>query len=114
MHELSIAVELVAQAEAAARNHPGRVVAVVVRVGPLAGVVPEALRFAFELAREQTPLADAELLVEEVPLVAYCPQCDCERTLATPMPLRCPACGSTTPKVVIGRELEIASLEMEP
>jgi len=51
----------------------GRVAAIHLRLGPLAGVVKEALLSAYGLAREGTLLAAAELVVEEVPLVGYCP-----------------------------------------
>lgn len=114
MHELSIALGIVdAAAEEAGRLGRGRVVAVHLRLGPLSGVVPDALRSAFELAREQEPaLAAAELVVEEVPVAAYCPACAAER--AVPFPeLRCPACGTPTPDVVRGRELEVFAIEVE-
>lgn len=113
MHELSIALGIVdVAAEAAGRHGGGRVVAVHLRVGPLAGVVPAALRSAFELARENSPLAAAELVVEEVPVAAYCPACAVERPVPFP-DLRCPTCGTPTPEVVRGRELEVVALEIE-
>lgn len=57
MHELSIALSLVElAAEAAANAGAERVEAVHLRVGALAGVVPEALQFSFAIAARGTPL----------------------------------------------------------
>src|SRR4051812_29420994 len=107
MHELSIALGIVDVAAEEAGRRGGRGVAVHLKLGPLSGVVPAALRSAFELAREQEPaVAAAELLIEDVPVAAYCPGCAAER--AVPFPeLRCPACGAPTPEIVRGRELEV-------
>ena len=66
------------------------------------------------LAREQTPLEQSELIVEEVPIVAYCPACAAERTLPSVQELCCPVCGGPpTPEIVSGRELEVVALEIE-
>ena len=40
---------------------------VLIRIGPLSGVVPDALRFAFDVAVEGSPIAGACLDIEEVP-----------------------------------------------
>ena len=53
MHELSIAMSILDLAgEEVERQGGGRVVAIHLRLGPLAGVVKTALCSAFELARE--------------------------------------------------------------
>ena len=112
MHELSIALSIVDVAAEEAQRHGGRVAAVHLRLGPLAGVVKDALLSAYGLAREGSSLENAELVVEEVPLVAYCPACAGPRTLESVF-LCCPDCGTPTPEVVSGRELEIVALEVE-
>jgi hydrogenase nickel incorporation protein HypA/HybF len=114
MHELSIALSILELAEEEAGRHGGRVAAVHLRLGLLSGVVRAALESAYDLAREGTPLAGAELIVEEVPVVVYCPACASERTPATFPELVCPACGAPTPEVVRGRELEVVALEIDP
>lgn len=112
MHELSIALSILdLAAEEAGRQGGARVTAVHLRLGPLAGVVKEALLSAFGLAREGTDLESAELVIEQVPLVAYCSQCAGLRTLTPPL-LYCPECGTPTPDVVSGRELELVALEV--
>src|SRR5262245_50174965 len=44
-----------------------RIIRLRLRVGALAGVVPEALAFAFEAMKPDTPAAHAELEIERVP-----------------------------------------------
>jgi hydrogenase nickel incorporation protein HypA/HybF len=114
MHELSIALSLVDLAAEEAERHGGRVAAIHIKLGPLAGVVKEALVGAYDLAREGTELERAELVVEEVPVVTYCPACAAERAPASVQELLCPACGAPTPEVIRGRELEVVALEIEP
>ena len=63
-------------------------------------------------ARESTPLANAELVIEEVPVAAFCPACAVERVVEFPN-LSCPVCGTLTPDIVRGRELEVTALEIE-
>lgn len=111
MHELSIAVSIVEIAEKEAARRGVRVGAVHLRLGPLAGVVKEALLSAYELACENTPLAGTRLIVEDVPIVVYCPRCEARRTLNS-MRFLCPECQTPTPEVLQGRELEIFALEL--
>ena len=112
MHELSIAMGIVDVAAEEAERRRSRVIAVHIKLGTLSGVVPDALRAAFELARDASPLAGAELVIEEVPVAAYCPACALEREVVFPQ-LSCPVCGEPTPEVVRGRELEVTALEIE-
>lgn len=113
MHELSIALSILDQAAEEAQERGGlRVLAIHVRVGLLAGVVKEALLAAFEVAREGSPFPDARLVVEEVAVMAYCPSCCGPRPVRTVQQMCCATCGTPTPQVVCGRELEIVALEV--
>ena len=64
MHELGITQDLVDLV--AERTVGRRVVAVNVRIGDAAGIVPEAMEFAFEVATLHTPLDGARLVIEHV------------------------------------------------
>ena len=65
MHELAIAESVVSSV---LERTDGRDVSVVrLCVGQLAGVVPDALTFCFDLAAAGTPLAGATLEIEEKP-----------------------------------------------
>jgi hydrogenase nickel incorporation protein HypA/HybF len=114
MHELSIAMSIVDMAEEQSQLHGGaRVTAVHLKLGPLSGVVKLALENAFSLAREGTSLEKAELLVEQVPIVANCPKCQAERTLPTMQNFTCPVCQTPVSEIIHGRELEVVALEIE-
>jgi hydrogenase nickel incorporation protein HypA/HybF len=111
MHELSMAYSLVETAVAAARaNNISQVDSVHLRLGQLAGVVKEALLFAYEIATENTLLAGSSLEIEELPIVVLCPQCQSEQTLVQAQYLCCPICGTPTAQIIQGKEIEIVSL----
>ncbi|MFE9258093.1 hydrogenase maturation nickel metallochaperone HypA [Streptomyces sp. NPDC006879] len=113
MHELSIAVAAVTQIAEAVQGRSGvRVRTVRLRVGELAGVVPDALRFAFGIAIEDTPLAGAALEIETVPGRARCPQCDREVATGMPPVLWCRTCGHPV-ELLAGRELDIAQVDLD-
>jgi hydrogenase nickel incorporation protein HypA/HybF len=114
MHELSIALSILDIAEEEMRARAGRIVAVHMKLGRSCGVVKEALLSAFAMAREGTALAEAELVIEEIPLVIHCPACAADGTPASLYELRCPSCGALTHEIVSGQELEIRALEIEP
>jgi hydrogenase nickel incorporation protein HypA/HybF len=110
MHELALAEAILAIATAHAGD--ARITAVEVRVGHLRQVVPDALRFNFELVAEGTPAAGAELVIEEVPTAGRC--CACDATAELPrFPLRCPRCGGLDIELTAGEELEVSALEVE-
>lgn len=113
MHEVSIAMSLVeAVSEQAAAEHVDKVHAVHIRVGAFAGVVNDALLFAWDIAAEGTVVAGARLLIEDVPLVVFCPQCDEAKTIEGHPVLQCPQCGTLTPTIVRGRELQLIAVEV--
>lgn len=114
MHELSIAMSMIEMAsEESARRGGAQVSAIHLRLGPLSGVVREALLFSYEVACEGTLLEGSQLVIEEVPAVVYCPVCLGERTLASVQRFCCPDCGTPTSQVVSGKELEVTALEIE-
>lgn len=114
MHELSIALELIdlAAAEARKQGHV-RVVALHLRVGPLSGVVEDALRFSFDVAAAGTPVEGARLRIEREEVVAWCPGCAANRPLARLHERRCPVCDGPTPDLVSGDALELTALEID-
>ncbi|MET8082068.1 hydrogenase maturation nickel metallochaperone HypA [Streptomyces sp. NPDC005303] len=114
MHELSIATAIIERADELARaDGTGAVSAVTVRVGELSGVVPDALDFAFEVARDGTSLAAARLVVEQVPAQAYCGPCAQEFAVGMPPFFWCPHCDQPSTELRSGRELEITGIEAQ-
>jgi hydrogenase nickel incorporation protein HypA/HybF len=115
MHELSIArglIDVACEALARCEPPPARVQSVLVRIGALSGVVPEALEFCYGLSVKGTALAGSRLVVQEQPVVVFCPRCLENRTLGEDLRFRCPVCNTPTPELVHGRELELISMEL--
>ena len=86
--------------------------AVHLKLGPLSGVVKEALLFSYHIACEGTLLEGSELVIEEVPVVVYCETCRAERVLHSIQRFCCPTCGTLTPDMISGRELELVAIEI--
>lgn len=114
MHEMSIALEVIdiVKASLPADMPNARVEKVNLQVGKLSAIVPESLRFCYEIATRKTPLAGSRLDIEEIPVVARCSDCDHDWTLEKPA-FRCPACGGSRIELLSGRELDIISIEIE-
>lgn len=111
MHEMSIAVAMVEQVtEAPAADGHGKVSAVRLRLGELAGVVADSLRFCFSLACAGTVLDGAELLVDHVPGRARCAPCGAEWATGMPPQLCCPQCEGGRAELLSGREMQIVGL----
>jgi hydrogenase nickel incorporation protein HypA/HybF len=108
MHELAIAASMVdAVCDAAAGR---RVHRVTVRIGALTAVVPEAMRFCFDLAVADTIADGAALDIVSPPGAAWCGSCHASVEL-TDLILLCP-CGHADLTITGGRELEIVSMEV--
>src|SRR5271157_4560950 len=113
MHELSIAMSIVDTALEEAQQRGVQVTAVHLRLGALSGVVKDALLFSYEMACQDTALQGSRLVVEDVPVVVFCPQCQQRRTLTSVQSFSCPECGSPTRDILQGKELEVFALEVE-
>src|SRR5271163_2196152 len=114
MHELSIAMSIVEMAQEEAETRGGlQVQAVHLRLGLLSGVVKEALLSSYQMACHATPLEGSQLLIEEVPVEVFCPNCNAPRLVSSIQWLCCPDCGTPTPTVLRGKELEVVALEVK-
>ena len=114
MHELSIAMSMIEMAAEEAASRGGvQVCAIHLKLGPLSGVVKDALLFSYEVACAGTPLEGSRLVIEEVPVAVYCPSCRSETTLASTRQLCCSTCHAPTSQVVRGKELEVVALEIQ-
>ena len=108
MHELAIAESVVASV--LERTGDRHVSVVRLRVGRLAGVVPDALTFCFGLAATGTALDGSTLEIVEEPGRAHCRACDADFELSDPF-LLCD-CGSADVALLSGRELSVTSVEV--
>jgi hydrogenase nickel incorporation protein HypA/HybF len=112
MHEVGIIQDVIemaikqAQASGATRLHE-----LSLRVGSLSGAVPEALNFAFDLARRQTLAEGARLQIESVPAAWWCGTCQNEFESEC-CSSECPRCHQFSSELRRGRELELVSIEI--
>ena len=111
MHELSLALDLVAAVERNIVPGDERVVRVVVTVGAATGIEPESLRLAFRVVAAGTPADGAELTVTRSPARCWCIDCgtlfDSEDIVG-----RCPECGRLGGKMLSGDEVMLQAIEV--
>ncbi|MDJ0589423.1 MAG: hydrogenase maturation nickel metallochaperone HypA [Pleurocapsa sp. MO_226.B13] len=110
MHELGITENIVAIAIEHAQGLP--VKEVTLEIGQLTAVMPEAIRFCFDVCCRDTLLAGANLNIVEVPGIARCRHCGTETPLTQPFGI-CDRCGSIELEIIQGEELKITEMEVE-
>jgi hydrogenase nickel incorporation protein HypA/HybF len=111
MHEVGLMEEALALALEHLRQQGGRRIhGMTFRVGPLSGVEPDALRFAFAVVTRGTCADGATLEVQRAPATCRCAACEQEFEPAD-FVFACPVCGRLA-DVRTGREFELLSLEV--
>jgi len=113
MHELGIAAEIWEQASGVMReNGAARCKKIAVRVGELAGVDVESLRFGLEALAKEGPFEATAIEIEWIERRQRCPRCE-EDFAAPGYKTECPKCGELATTNVAGDELQIAYLEVD-
>jgi hydrogenase nickel incorporation protein HypA/HybF len=108
MHELSIANSVV---ELCAEHAMGaRVLRVTLEIGRLSAVMPDAIRFCFDVCAKDTVVEGAELEIVETPGLARCLDCGASVDM-TDLLEHC-ACGSVNLELLAGSELKIKQMEV--
>ena len=111
MHETAFMQNLIATVKQVAEKHnAARVNRVVLSVGKLANVLPEALSFAFEALTQDGIMKGAELEIKHLPAVARCDSCGHEYQVDE-WPLSCPACQSRSFVITGGEEVYLESID---
>ncbi|MFN2592713.1 MAG: hydrogenase maturation nickel metallochaperone HypA [Candidatus Dormibacteria bacterium] len=106
MHELSITRNIVAIV--GDRANGAKVTRVTLEVGTLSAVVPDAIRFCFDIVARGTALEGAALDIIEVPGLARCRRCGGEVQFSA-LVGGCP-CGSGDMERLRGEELTIKEM----
>src|SRR5262249_52602664 len=113
MHELSIMDSALSMVlEKAQKAGARRVLGIRLRIGALSGVVPEAVEFAFEALAPGTLAEGGQLAIENIPARFWCGACNSEFQ-AGDMLAECPDCHRPSGDLRAGREMEVASMEIE-
>jgi hydrogenase nickel incorporation protein HypA/HybF len=113
MHELSIAMSIVDLAQEEAEQRGVQVTGVRLKLGALSGVVKDALLSSYEMACNDTPLQGSRLVIEDVPVVVFCPTCQTQRPISSVQFFCCSECGTPASEIVQGRELQVVALEIQ-
>lgn len=112
MHEFGIMQGVLNSAlERAAQADAKQIHLIRLRVGRLAGVIPEAMHFAHDVVCEGTMAEGCKLEIENVPARCHCARCgkDFEPEKIV---FKCPECGEISSTIVAGRELELVNMEI--
>lgn len=113
VHELSVCQGLMRQVQKIAEENEAIAVdRILLRVGALSGVEPPLLLHAFEIARMGTLAENAELEIEEGPVVVKCQECGGSSVVPVNR-LLCTYCGEWKVNVTEGEELVLLSLDLQ-
>lgn len=112
MHELALMESVVAiAAEAAERAGARSIRRIVLEIGNLSAVEPEAMRFCFDAVAANTAAAEAALEICSVPGAGWC--ADCATTVALDERASpCPRCGGFCVRITAGEEMRVRELEV--
>ena len=111
MHELALAKDILDTVYCYAREN-GIIKITMIRliVGPLSGVMPEALEFGLQVLSEEGIAKGAKVEIERPPIVGKCSGCNSRIELSDWEP-NCPKCGNPGLQILQGTELRIESFE---
>jgi hydrogenase nickel incorporation protein HypA/HybF len=112
MHEVGIMQEAVRMAlETAQAKQASHIHRLSLRIGRMSGVVPDALRFAFDMVCHGTMAEGATLEIEDVPASCWCGSCQAE-FVCEDLIDECPRCHTLSGELRHGREMELAAVEV--
>ena len=114
MHEVGIALDLIEQVEKKLKEvkEPIQALKISVQLGKLAGVSAEALQFGFDIAKKNSRIPFAQIVIKEIPASVSCPFCQ-ESYSVEKVEGICKNCGKGPLKIVSGKELSLEGLEYE-
>ncbi len=113
MHEASVAISLIETVSALCQKEGyNSIEAVRLKIGRAAGILPDALLFAFDVAKTGTLANEAELIIEYVALGGFCRECGSQFETEERYIYACPACNSSAIKITRGDEMQIIDMEV--
>jgi len=113
MHEASIAISLIETvSDLCQQEGYSSIESVRLKVGRAAGILPDALLFAFDVAKAGTLASQAELIIEYVLLGGFCSECGSQFESEERYIFACPDCKSSAIKITRGDEMQIIDMEV--
>jgi len=115
MHEASIVLSILDTVfEQCRREGYSTIQNIRVKIGQAAGILPDALSFAFDVAKKDTIADNAELNIELVPVGGTCHACNKDFELAEArLVFQCPSCSSDSITVNRGYEMQIVDMDVD-
>ena len=113
MHETDMTKALIFTVKDWLAEQPGHpaVERVFLTVGAFTCVEPAGLQFAFSAQTQGTFLSEAELVIKETPLIAFCHGCQQAYSPDIGLQYGCPDCHAPMDDIRSGRELKIERVE---
>lgn len=112
MHEIGIVRSMCKTVlDYAKANNVQRISEIVCEVGELSLVIPEYVEELYPAVAAETPLKDTKLILENVPGMAECDECD-EIFNVVENEGYCPNCGSFEKTVLTGKDFNIKEIHV--
>lgn len=113
MHEMSIAQSLFdVLKEEMSRHRVKTLKSVRVNIGQMSAVVPDALSFCFEVIANGTELEGVKLIMDIIPLLGYCNECEKEFEIKE-YNFFCSTCGGKNIETIGGQGMSIVEMEVD-
>ena len=115
MHEVSIALGMVDELiKIANANDATKINSVKLKIGKMSGIVTDSLIFAFDAVKlEHSLLANATVVIEEIPIVCKCGDCNISFEIDEMCFPSCSNCESLNVQLISGEEQHIENVELE-
>jgi len=113
MHELSVAqniIEIIQQS--VPEPEWNRVRVVHIKIGAVAGIVPDSLEFSFQAITAESALCNARMITEYIPFLVHCRTCNTDTENDDGFGI-CGKCGSADIQILSGTELQIKDIELD-
>uniref|UniRef100_A0A7V4JP28 Hydrogenase maturation factor HypA n=1 Tax=Thermodesulfobacterium geofontis TaxID=1295609 RepID=A0A7V4JP28_9BACT len=112
MHEYFIVQNILKTVEDILRDYPGKkVTKAVFLIGKFSGVEPDLLKTALDFFKKDSPLEEAEIIIELEDLRIKCLDCGKE-VVKERWNLICPFCKSFNTQILSGEEMFLKTLEL--
>jgi hydrogenase nickel incorporation protein HypA/HybF len=113
MHEMSVAQNILGIVREHIVPQDGKKVRTIrLKIGELAGVVPDSLLFCFDTLKNDSFLSNASLEIEYISITAQCKHCGKTSPLDYGV-FFCPVCSSPDIVLLTGNELNIVEIELD-
>lgn len=110
MHEMAITQGIID----ICLRHSGnkKIISVIVEIGVLSGVVPEAVEFCFAACSNDTAAENSRLEIIKTCGLGRCIDCNTEQAVER-LYDKCQICGSYAMEILCGEEMRVVEIEVE-